>query len=610
VKEGEAMLSITNYEGTLTEALVCRGKPVVRKNIDGVFELTLDASERDNPHSFHLLAEESIIEAGGFQFRIKQLHRKSRGNVKSILAQHIFFDNIWRRQEGTNGGHKTLNEFATFALRNTNWTFTSDFDEDGYIEAFGNDNIVKLVNQICEAFECEYEITSNSNIHFSKMLGPDNDFIYQYGDNIVELSKSVNTDNLRTRISAKGKDNLVVRYTSPQAAKWGIRDADDMSDERFSDSENLMDKARKSLKDQPEISIELDSIELLDKQLGERIWLIYVPWDYEMQTRILEVTQVIEEETDEFKTVAVVIGNALPQTLSDELTETQEILNESIKEYRSAITQTDSNIRLEVERIDKSIAAIDIKADNINLSVNNRITSEVAQINIRADSITAEVTRVERKADSTQTQVSSLSIEVGQITTRVSNVDSRLGTAESSITQQAYQITQKVSNTDYNGNTIASLINQTSTTITIQASKISLVGAVSVLSDISGNLGTIYAGRIEGATIDISTDATVGNNLYLGKSGGFKSLVFNNSNRINSSGYGMELNAQEINLSSADITIGTGGGITDFNGTVDFSYATVRGVARANSSGIGISYSNKRLYVQVNGTTQGYVDLT
>ncbi len=260
--------------------------------------------------------------------------------------------------------------------------------------------------------------------------------------NIVELSKSVNTDNLRTRISAKGKDNLVVRYTSPQAAKWGIRDADDMSDERFSDSENLMDKARKSLKDQPELSIELNSIELLDKQLGERIWLIYEPWDYEMQTRILEITQVIDEETDEFKTVAVVIGNALPQTLSDELTETKEILKESIKEYRSSFTQTESYIRLEVKRINHSIAAIDIKAD---LSVNNRITNEVAQLNIRADSITAEVTRVERKADSTQTQVSSLSIEVGQISTRVSSVDNRLGTAESSIIQQAGQISSKVS---------------------------------------------------------------------------------------------------------------------------------------------------------------------
>lgn len=69
----------------------------------------------------------------------------------------------------------------------------------------------------------------------------------------------------------------------------------------------------------------MNSIELLDKQLEERIWLIYEPWDYEMQTRILEVTQVFDEEIDEFKTVAVVIGNALPQTLSDELTETQEI---------------------------------------------------------------------------------------------------------------------------------------------------------------------------------------------------------------------------------------------------------------------------------------------
>ncbi len=47
------MLSITNYEGTLTEALVCRGKPVVKKNIDGLYELTLDASQYDNPYSFN-----------------------------------------------------------------------------------------------------------------------------------------------------------------------------------------------------------------------------------------------------------------------------------------------------------------------------------------------------------------------------------------------------------------------------------------------------------------------------------------------------------------------------------------------------------------------------
>lgn len=112
----------------------------------------------------------------------------------------------------------------------------------------------------------------------------------------------------------------------------------------------------------------------------------------------------------------------------------------------------------------------------------------------------------------------------------MSKVDSRLGTAECSIVQQAHQITQKVSNTNYNGNTIASLINQTSTTITIQASKIQIRGAVYFLSDITGDMGTIYAGtingvNINGAYINISQDVTIGNNLYLGSSwGGVKQL--------------------------------------------------------------------------------------
>ncbi|MGE7092523.1 phage tail protein [Lysinibacillus sp. NPDC048646] len=594
------MLSITNYDGTSTEALVCRGKPIARKNIDGVFELTLDASEHDNPYSFHLITEEGIIEAGGFKFRIKQMQRKSRGNVKSALAQHIFFDNIWRRQEGTNGGHRTLNEFATFALRNTGWTFTSDFNGDGHIESFGNDNVVKLINQICAAFECEFEITSNSNIHFSKMLGPDNDFVYQYGDNIIELSRTVNTDNLRTRISAKGKDNLVLRYTSPQHEKWGIRDADDISDERFSDEENLLDKARKSLIDQPEVSIEVDSIELLDRELGERVWLIYEPWNYEMQSRILEVTQFIDETTDTFHTVSVVIGNALPKTLTDELTETQEVITEAIKEYRSAIIQTDSNIRLEVERIGKSIAAIDIKADNINLSVNDRITNEVAQLNIRANSISAEVTRVDRKADSTQTQVSSLVIEVGQISSRVSNVDNRLGSTESTIVQQAYQISQKVSTTDYNGNTIASLINQTSTTIDIQASKINLVGAVNVLSDITGNLGTITSGNI-----DIYNDVKIGNDLYLRGSGG-NAIIFGEGSRLVSYNGDLELTTNNnLNIQGQNITF--------YGSSVDFSnVGFINGVAKGHTPGIGIAYSSaaKRLYVRMNGSDVGYVTLT
>jgi hypothetical protein len=48
-------------------------------------------------------------------------------------------------------------------------------------------------------------------------------------------------------------------------------------------------------------------------------------------------------------------------------------------------------------------------------------------------------------------------------------------------------------------------INLTSDTAKIQANKINLVGAVTVLSDIAGNLGTITAGTITGATVRTSS---------------------------------------------------------------------------------------------------------
>ncbi|MGY3718854.1 hypothetical protein ACWE42_25480, partial [Sutcliffiella cohnii] len=75
----------------------------------------------------------------------------------------------------------------------------------------------------------------------------------------------------------------------------------------------------------------------------------------------------------------------------------------------------------------------------------------------------------------------------------------------STIQQHASAIESKVSTVDYNGNNIASLINQTATTIKIQASKINLVGAVTVLSDITGNLGTITAGTLRAVRLEAAT---------------------------------------------------------------------------------------------------------
>lgn len=102
-------------------------------------------------------------------------------------------------------------------------------------------------------------------------------------------------------------------------------------------------------------------------------------------------------------------------------------------------------------------------------------------------------------AESSITQLSN-SITLKAEQTTVNSLAGRMSSAESELTVQAGQISQKVSTSDYNGNKIASLINQTADTVLIQASKINLVGAVNVLSEISGELGNITAGTISGVT--------------------------------------------------------------------------------------------------------------
>ncbi|RBO91122.1 endosialidase-like protein, partial [Paraliobacillus ryukyuensis] len=87
------------------------------------------------------------------------------------------------------------------------------------------------------------------------------------------------------------------------------------------------------------------------------------------------------------------------------------------------------------------------------------------------------------------------------------DIDVVLNYAESEITQLADEIELRV---EKNG--VISAINLTSESATIEADKINLVGAVTVLSDITGNLGAINAGTINGVNINGSSFNQTGSN--------------------------------------------------------------------------------------------------
>lgn len=423
----------------------------VNKEVNGAYTASFASFNYPNNPGYSLLEEESIIIVDGQELRVKQLEEVR--NSKRIIAVHTFFDLADQRQDEIYGGTRTFNEFATFVLKNTGWTFSSTVAGSRFIANFGENNIIVLINALCTVYECEYEIIANKHVHFAPQIGGDCDAQYRYGYNVKALSKKVDTTNLKTYIEGYGANNLFVSYTSPLASnpKFGIRKADPIRDDRFTQADSMLEHLKRELNDVPEAYFELDSVELTDKELGERVWLIYEPLGIEFQTRILKQTKTIRNR--KLVTTNVILGNTLPKSSSDILVSQKIEIDENRKEYRSRIEQTNELIKLEVEAVNSSIATLEIKADNIELSV--------------------------------------------------TQLDGRLGNAESSINIQAGQIQQRVSYSEYNGPTVTSLITQDPYSISLLAQNLNLQGLVTFTNLNTPGSAVIDGGNIYGSQFQV-----------------------------------------------------------------------------------------------------------
>lgn len=598
------MFYVESVDGSRVELLNNIGTDFnIGQSIDGTFTMSFTCFQGPKNRGYYLLESESIVTVVDNEFRVKQY--SNTAHSKTVEAVSVFYDLGKVQQHNTFSGNHTLKNHVNFALEGTGWTAIIDSDiaqATNYIRSFGKSNIVSLVKKICKYHDIEYIILPDKKIHFKKEIGGDYDYQYRYKHYVSSVVLKEDTTNLATIIKGYGADGLMVEYRSPNVAVFGELEAEPVNDERFTNREALLEYIKSQLQDVPELAIESTIPELVEREIGEHVWLIYEPLNIEMKTRILQQTKVLRD--GKLITQSVVFGNSLPKTAEDvlvdqkeelddtkvDLEETKEELTENInetkkelegnikdtkKEFQSKIDQTDSRITIEVEQLEKSIATIDVKADNISMTVNNRITNEVAAINIRADQI--------------QSTVTAQNVSIG-------NLDNRIGSAESSITQQSWQISQKVSTTDYNGNTIASLINQTSTTIDIQASKINLIGAVRVLSDITGDLGTIYAGNI-----DIKEDIRMGRTLYfsdmtsVGGSNG--SILLDALNDITYQGRRHTFWGDTVDFSNVKNIIGLEGG-------TDYIQSYTGGL------GIGIGSNGKFLVVKKHGQDVGYINFS
>ncbi|MGA3600344.1 phage tail spike protein [Lysinibacillus agricola] len=577
------------------------------EELNGALRISFNSFLHEKNPGHPLLDFETIIEdEDGHEYVVKDFGGDTIS--KKATAVHIYFSLADNFKYDIYGGTRTFDDFMSFVLAGTGWTFINK-DVDGYqlLPNFGEANLIVLIEQLCAAFNCERQILPGKVLRFTKKIGSDNDIQFRYRHNIETLSYSVNTANLKTQIRGYGAEGIDITYTSPLAnsSRIGIRIAEPIHDEKIESVEEMTTRLASELPAAPETNIKV-KVTTVDGNVGDMVWLIHEDLELEYQTRILS-----KKTKRDYSNSEVEVGNTQAKSIVDALLNQYATINANDKRYRSKFEQTNDRIDLEVEEIGVSIAAINIRADKITQSVtdlNKNLSSRITQTatEIRSE-VTAQVTTINNNIQTVRNDVSIVSQTASQIQstvtsqqTQISGLDTRINNAESSITQQAYQIESKVSVTDFTGNTVVSKINQNATTISIHASKINLIGAVNVLSDITGNLGTINTGtlnsvNINSANIRINEDVYIGNTLQIGPSWA------DNSPKL-------------IRFGNA-----TGGYISHRGDVIDLSAmygVTINGspALTGNWEGMSLNWNGQtgalgRLYIRINGTDRGYIKL-
>jgi phage minor structural protein len=545
------MLVVTSLQGQ-TEALTDYKDLQIRRRINGEYSLSFLLLKTDrNDHSYDLVAEESIIEYNGQEYRIKRINEKSLGNaaVKEVQASHVFFDLIDDYEYGVIGGNQTIGSLVSFALAGTDFTYEiADTFEPITVFNFGEKNRLALIQEICQLFGAEVE-QQGRHLIFRKQIGRNADFQYRFKHNLKTISREVDTSDLTTFIRGYGANGLVAEYRSPMADIYGERHAEPFRDEEITDYNTLLDRIKKEIKDEPNISFEIEFVELKkagypfeEVGLGDTVYVIYEPLGIDITARVVEYTEYPESP----KSSTVVLAN-FRKTVVDVI----EKINDNVKETEKQV----------------SLARSEIKQTN--------------------DRITLEVTQIDERLDETEAQIE---LQAGQIELKVSKNE-----VISAINQSPEQIAISAQKINLIGAvTISSLASDVRTTLD---SKQDYFGVVSIIN------GTVTADYVNALGITarwVSADSLLGSRFYLGKNGVSQSTFLemwtgdNGAHYIKSnqasgfriestgslslqagSGYGIYTNGAPL-VANAGLRVD--GGTTQFN-----TGATVNGTLRATT---------------------------
>lgn len=382
----------------------------MKQSVNGELSLSFTTFKGERNVGYDFLTNGAIITVEDYEFTVEQYSENLFS--KTVNCVSTFYLNSKKNINGIYEGTSRFTDQIIFILNGTGWNYSFQGNLSSSVvplENLGNENVVSALNKVLQAHKVEYIILPNKTILFSKKIGGNNDFQYRYKYNVSDVVLTQDTTNLYTSIKGIGAEGLEVKYISPNSAIFGILEAPDIKEESFTNPNEFREYLRNQISDSPQLAIQTSVSELTSRDIGETVFLIYEPLGIEMETRILSQNKKLIN--DSLYTAEVVFGNTLikssvdllvqqKQNVDDAKADAENELDKAKKQFNSRIDQTDNNIILEVEELNKSISTIQIQSDRIDLRVTNLINNDIAQIMVRSNEIDLSVKSLERNTSS------------------------------------------------------------------------------------------------------------------------------------------------------------------------------------------------------------------
>jgi len=273
-----------------------------QKNESWQISFTVTKTDR-NAFTYELIGDESVIYYKGEKFIVTSLDRQAEGErvTKSVTATHQYFQIQHGRQYSTISGNLTIHQCLNHLLgkndRGITFSVVGNFEKREK-ENFGDVNYLDGVKSILEDYGAILDVTGlHLTFYEPSQFGRQTNEYIRYKYNTDEIQFQADTTTLKTQIRGYGKEKSEeegggyyfspVTYTSPRAVDWGIRIADPIRDERFTNEASMLAKLKQTLQDYPSISGNVKLGKKMDVQKGDWLTVIYEPLNINLQTQIV-----------------------------------------------------------------------------------------------------------------------------------------------------------------------------------------------------------------------------------------------------------------------------------------------------------------------------------